>query len=229
MQKSCILLILILSPFVWAKKLSSKEQLGVFSGRVSRINEKVRMVRIRSEFENMRFLNKKDRVEFWLHPFHKSRCEGSIIGKTNSYLLLKIPNMSACRVSMKFTVGSYIRLYSKDLAGNISVAEDLIKILLKKRLAIDSMIKKTEAELEGYVEKVEAVNKRFQSLRAQLELEWQKSLTNLENDKSVILRNYNDLKIRMGEVDHKLEQYKVEDSNLKYDRWSLDPRLFTRK
>ena len=62
-----------------------------------------------------------------------------------------------------------------------------------------------------------------------MEIEWKKELELLEEDKIASQREYNGLKIRLDEIDYKMEKYRVHDENLVQDRWALDPRLHYKK
>jgi hypothetical protein len=219
----------LLNGSVFAKALTRVDEMGIFGARVSTLNKRSELMRLKVNFGNIKFLNKGDKIQFWFEHSSSSRCLANVVGKTNEYVLVKIPAFLKCARKVPVGAGSYIRIYSKDLAGNIEVAGKLVGILLKKRLAVDSKLNRTQRELDSYIEKVEAVNQRYKVLREKLELEWQRDLTALEEDKTTLLRNYNDLKIRLGNVDHKLEQYRIEDKNLRTDRWSLDPKLFNKK
>ena len=86
-----------------------------------------------------------------------------------------------------------------------------------------------ERELDTYPDKVDAANKRYQVLREKLEKEWREVLTDLEDDKSVALRQYKNLEILLHELDYKLERYRITDQNLELDRWALDHRLYFKK
>ena len=86
-----------------------------------------------------------------------------------------------------------------------------------------------QKELTGHVEKVDGVNKRYEILRQKLEIEWQKELSALEEDKSRSFTEFKNSEARLNEIDTKLETYRVEDHNLKLDRWSLDPALYIKK
>ena len=202
---------------------------GLFSGRVSRLNDQAELIRLRIDFDNVRFLNKQDRVQIWLEHNIKLRCTGVILGKTNQYLLIKVPKLKECHNKVPFTVGAYVRLYSEDLSNNIDVAKELMEVLLKKRLAVSSKLDRTKRDLEAYKEKVLAVNKRYDVLRKKLELEREGELSNMEKDRATLMQNRSDLEIRLGDIDHKIEQYKIEDKNLRVDRWSLDPKLYLLK
>lgn len=200
-----------------------------FTGRISRLNEKARVARIRTDFGNIKFLNRRDRVEFWNETYPDQKCIGLVEGRTNDYLLLKIPQYDTCIRRVHFTTGSFLHFDSRDLEETVKMAKDLVQILLKKRLAMQAKKERHQRELTGHVEKVDAVNKRFEILRQKLEIEWQKELSSLEEDKARTFTEFKNAEARMNEIDTKLESYRVEDHNLKMDRWSLDPALYIRK
>lgn len=209
---------------------SKKDEFGNhFSGRISRLNSGARLARIRTDFENIKFLNRKDRVEFWNETYPDKRCKALVEGRTNDYLLIKIPEYDTCVRKVHFTTGSYLHFESSDLAQTVKIAKELVEILLKKRLAMESKKNRLQKELSGHVEKVDAVNKRYEILRQKLEIEWQKDLSALEEDKAIAFTDYKNAEARLNEIDTKLEAYRIEDNNLKLDRWSLDPALYIKK
>lgn len=216
---------------VWSQSVESPvDELGNhFAGRISRLNAPARLMRIRTTFENIKFLTRKDRLEFWNETYPDQRCVALVEGRTNDYLLLRIPFYETCIRRVHFTTGSYLHFESADLAQNVKIARELIQILLKKRLAMRSKKERLQKELTGHVEKVDAVNKRYEILRQKLEIEWQKELSALEEDKAQNFTEFKNAEARLNEIDVKLEAYRVEDHNLKLDRWSLDPALYIRK
>lgn len=200
-----------------------------FTGRLSRVNKTARLARVRTEFPNIKFLNRKDRLEFWDESYPQNRCQALVEGRTNDYLLIKIPDYDRCIRNIHFTTGSYLHFESKDLKQTLVQARELVEILLKKRLAMRAKKERHERELSTYVEKVDTVNKRYEILRQKLEIEWQKELAAMEEDKAVTFAEFKNAEARLNEIDTKLEAYRVEDNNLKLDRWSLDPALYIRK
>lgn len=209
---------------------SEKDEYGShFKGQISRLNGTARLMRIRTAFENIKFLTRKDRVEFWNNTYPAQRCVALVEGRTNDYLLLRVPLYESCIRKVHFTTGSTLHFQSDDLAQNVKLAQELVQILLKKRLAMKSKKERLQKDLTGHVEKVDAVNKRYEILRQKLEIEWQKELSALEEDKSQAFTQFKNAEARLNEIDTKLEAYRVEDHNLKLDRWSLDPALYIRK
>jgi hypothetical protein len=205
------------------------EHLNVFSGRISKVNEKASLLRIRTEFHNLKYLNRKDMVEFWTESNPVVRCKSYVVGRTNNYLLIKVPNFELCSRTISMSSGNYLKFESTDMRKNLKVAQSLVETLLKKRLAMDGRLLKVKKELDSHIEKVTAINKRYEVLREKLEREWRDELALLEEDRLVSERNYLEYKNRINEIDFKLEKYRIYDDNLKTDRWALDPRLFYKK
>jgi hypothetical protein len=202
---------------------------STFGGRVSSLNQVAGLMRIKVDFKNMKFLNKRDKVEFWNESNAQNRCNSYIVAKSSDYLLLKVPNFDICIGRVHLTTGSYLYFESLDLAKNLQIAGELVDILLKKQVALSARLKNNERDLKTYPDKVEAINDRYKVLRAKLELEWRKELSDLETDKNLTLKVFQDTQSRLDDVNHKLEQYRVHDSNLETDRWALDKKLYYKK
>ena len=202
---------------------------GFFSGRVSKINKDAALIRIKLKFTNSKYLNKFDKVEFWTDINPKVRCKGVIAGKSPDYILIKIPNFTFCESFVSMANGKYLLFYSADLKNNVLMGRELVKVLLKKELALSGKLSRRKKELDSHIEKVNAVNSRYHVLKEKLNAEWRSDISKLEEDRLISLEAYKNIELRLGEVKYKLEQYKIDDDNLENDRWSLDPRLYFKK
>ena len=120
-------------------------------------------------------------------------------------------------------------MYSPDLENSLVTAKELVQILQRKHMALNARLSRYQSEVDGFIEKVDVVNKRYEVLRQKLELEWQKELTALEEDKTRAYQNFKQTQARLNDLEFKLRKYRVRDQNLKEDRWSLDPNLYYRK
>lgn len=236
MPKHLIILIIALltASVSWGQAMSSNEKkkdedATVFSGRISRINAAAKLARIRTDFANIKFLSRQDRLEFWNETYPDRRCVALVEGRTNDYLLLRIPEFETCIRKVQFTTGTYLHFDSPDLEQTVKVAKELVEILLKKRLAMTAKKTRHQKELDGFVEKVDATNQRYEILRQKLEIEWKKELAALEEDKARSFTEFKNAEARVNEIDTKIETYRIDDHNLKLDRWSLDPALYIRK
>jgi hypothetical protein len=200
-----------------------------FKARISRLNSTARLLRMKTDFANAKFLNRRDRVDFWNDSYPDQRCRSWVEGRSNEYLLLKVYDYESCIRRVHFTTGSLITLTSIDLERTIKVVRELVNVLLKKRLAMQAKMIRHQKDLDGHVEKVAAVNARYRVLKEKLENEWNRELLNLEEDKAKIFTEFKVSEARLFEIDTKLESYRLEDNNLKIDRWSLDPEIYIKK
>lgn len=202
---------------------------GFFSGRISKINREISVVRIKVDFDNIKYINVKDKLEFWDEKNSTLKCKSYVIGRTSDYILLKLPDMKYCEQNLYFTTGAYFKFFSEDLKNNVSMGREVVGILIKKRMAVQGQMDVRNIEIQGHMDRVGSLNARYQTLREKLEQEWQKELHALDEDRTYSLRSYKDLERRRDEIDQKLEQYKLKDENLTLDRWSLDSNLYFKK
>ncbi len=219
--------ILLTTALLWSTMaLSNTDEVGVFVGRVSRVNPKAKMVRIRTDYKNKKYLNKLDRVELFNFYNQTKRCKGYVIGKTNEYFLFKINELAVCAGAVNLTTGGVVHVFSEDLKYNLIKGKDVVDILLKKKMAMGLKKDQRQKDLDNYIEKVSAVNERYRSLREKLEMEWQKEVSDLEEDKAVSLREFKYLEIELRNINEKLEKYKVHEQQDRDDRWALDKEIY---
>ena len=228
MKKFLLLLILFLASIPQSSRAELSAE-GFFSGRISRINRSINVMRIKVDFDNIKYLNPKDKIEFWDEKNSSQKCKSFIIARTSDYLLLKVPEFVSCEKYLYFTLGSYFKFYSEDLLNNISMGKEVVSILLKKRLAVQGQLANKNKEISANIERINAINARYQTLRDKLDQEWQKEIHALDEDKSYAVSSFKDLERKRDEIDQKLEQYKIKDENLTLDRWSLDSHLYFKK
>lgn len=224
-----ILILILISNLVYAVSYRQDEKSATFSARVSRLNKDAGLMRVKINFENSKYLSAKDKVEFWNETYPDKKCISYVEGKSADYLLLKIPDYKSCIIRVHVSVGTYLHLYGVDLEHKLSIGQELVEVLLKKRLALRARLVRSQKEVDSYVEKVDAVNKRYEILRQKLELEWQGELSALEEDKTKSYLEYKHSQSRLNELEHKLQKYRIQDENLVEDRWSLDPKLYFKK
>ena len=202
---------------------------GFFSGRISKINKDISVLRIKIDFDNVKYVNVKDKIEFWDERNDTLKCKSYVIGRTADYILLKLSDFKYCERSLYITNGAYFKFFSEDLQNNVKMGREVVGILLKKRMAVQGQMEVRNKEIQAHIERVNALNARYQTLREKLDQEWQREIHGLDEDRTFSLRSYKDLERRRDEIDQKLEQYKLKDENLTLDRWSLDSNLYFKK
>ena len=102
----------ILSSLSFAKDYKLAAETVVFPGRVSKMNRIARLVRIKIKFENSKFITKNNKIEIWNQSVPDKKCVGFIEGKSNDYMLVRIPKYDRCIRSVYFTTGSYVHMLS---------------------------------------------------------------------------------------------------------------------
>ena len=130
--------------------------------------------------------------------------------------------MDKCAKYQNLSLGINADFISIDLEKNMISVNDLVKVLNKKRLAIFGKLQRVKKRLAIFVERVDATNKRFDTLRTKLEAERQEALSYLESEKLLDTQNFKNYSSKLDEIDFKLEKYRLEDSNSNDIRWSLD-------
>ena len=220
--------------FLWAMGILGnwaygEDSSGLFAGRITKINTKAALIRIKADFTNFRYLNKRDQIEFWNEYSRSKRCFGHVVGRSDQYMLVKIPRFVNCSRSVNISIGTYIKLYSQDLVNNLKIGRELLNTLNKKRAALSAKLELEQSKLSIHLEKIDTVNNRYKVLRDKLEVEWRDEIKDLEEDQASALNKYQDLQIRLNEIDLKRQQYRIDDENLHLDRWALDSHLYFRR
>lgn len=227
-MKIIIYIILFLSVNFLA--MASYEEDGILIARISRINDRAELIRLRIESKNAKFYSKGDVIEIWSDSGDgKNRCKGKLIGKSIRHLLLKSMNLKMCMNKLALTVGGRVKTYSKDFKKSLKQAQDLFEVMQKKRIAVRLKLNREQQELESYLEKVESINTRYEVLTEKLQQDWKEELRRLENDKIESLRRFKEYEAIMTDLDHKAEKYRIYEEIMEDDRWSLDKKIFSKK
>ena len=125
---------------------------GFFSGRISSLNEAAGLIKVKIDFSNIRYLNKKDRVSFWDQAVKLKKCKGFVLGKTNEYLLIKVPYFEFCKKMAYVKEGAYLKFFSQDLVNNLKMGREFVEVLKKKRLALLAKVRKTK-KVDSYIDR----------------------------------------------------------------------------
>jgi hypothetical protein len=199
---------------------------GYFKARVVKINIQGQLLRIHVDFMNQKYLNKGDKVSLFHENNPNKQCQTYVVGKTAEFVLLRVPEMRACGQAFFLSPGAYLGFYSEDLVKNLKTGGELMDILLKKHLVLEGEVLRTRNEINNHLEKQELVNQRYEVLRGKLEKEWSDELGLIEEDRLEALKRYERIKMELDELKEKLEKYRLEDENLKLDRWALDKNQY---
>jgi hypothetical protein len=202
---------------------------GVFSGRLFKINEVGNFVSFVVDFQNMKFLNKQDRVQMWRQENPQVSCSGVLISKTSEVILLKLNDVQDCQKKIGLATGAYYRMNSFEFESRLDEVEDIYKILIDKEFALRSLILRNESDLSKFESRMKAVNERYKMLESKLKAEWKNDIRLIEEERGQLQKKIVDYQISRNDVLFKMEKYKKGDNNLKEDRSALDSRYFFTK
>ena len=200
----------------------AKGDLSQFKARLFSVNKEVSLLKFRSDFSNAKFLTPGARAKFRTNIGLNHFCDGVVLSKSVNHFLFKVTHMDKCAKYQNLSLGINADFVSIDLEKNMISVNDLVKVLNKKRLAIFGKLQRVKKRLAIFVERVDATNKRFDTLRTKLEAERQEALSYLESEKLLDTQNFKNYSSKLDEIDFKLEKYRLEDSNSNDIRWSLD-------
>lgn len=223
-MKSSILIFLFLFhlPLFGLAPIGEEGKNARFKGRIIRIDEAAQLMRVHVELDRMRFLARGDRVSFWFERDERQVCQGVLKGRTNEYLLFKVPNLLGCREHVPLWMGVFLHFESNDLDKNITSAQELITILLTKRKGLKGRLEVHERALQQLLDEVEDLDVKHNYLREQLGAEKNAELGALHQTHQRRMGEYQQVRQRLHDVIFELERFRVEESNLSWDRWSLD-------
>lgn len=224
-----IIITIIFISVIEVIKANELSEAGFFSGRIAKMNGESGVVRIKVNFENVKYINQKDIIEFWDEKNEVLKCRATIHARNSDYLLIKVSNFIECKEKLPFQVGAYLKFFSEDLYNNITMGKEVMGILLKKRQSISGMMEEKNKFILGFEAKKKELNVRFQKLKEELDLQKAKEEKKLEEERALAIKFYKEFEVTRDDIDQKIELYRLKDENMILDRWSLDPQLYYRK
>lgn len=221
--------ILLFSFICFGIEAPKDEDSTVFSARVASSEPEAGLIRFRLNFENAKFLTDKDYMSLWRGDYRSRSCMAKMVSRSPDYLLVKVFDYKDCQEALGFNEGSVLNIQSNDLGKNIETAKTLIDVLLKKKLALEGKLSRGKLLIEQQNQRLNALNQRYNVLKDKLEQQRLQEAEGLVAGFQTERDDYQESLLRLQEVQHKLEVYKVKDHNLSQDRWALDPHLYYRR
>ena len=204
------------------------EKDGSFVGKVEHINEDVKLLRIHTKAQNVKYLGKGDRINLGGRG-GMTECQGDVVARTPEYVLLKLPHFDFCSRRLSVARGVWLKFYGQSLAEKVARGRKLVEVLLKKRLVLLGQLGEEKKDLKRQGEKIDIINRKYGILRDKVEIEWRDALADLEGDRMRILKKREESERSLVKINKQLEKYRVEDNILEWDRWSLDQRFYFKK
>jgi len=202
---------------------------SIFTGRVSKLIQEQRLMRLRLEFVNAKFLKRGDDLAFWNEGRSDVRCQGVIKGRSNEYVLAEVKNWNKCIRKVGITTGSFLFFESKELLKTLAAAREFMAVLLKKRAILEGFKDRNNTSNYENNLRMDNINAIYQERMERLKSEWQdalKGVTDLKNNND---RDMLSIENQVKALDFEIERYRLEDENVIKDHWSLNPGEFVIK
>ncbi|MCB9061806.1 MAG: hypothetical protein H6622_09815 [Halobacteriovoraceae bacterium] len=212
------------SPFYDEKVDYSK-----FTGRVSDRDSSANILKIQSEYKNIKFFRAGDMVLFNVSVKGEAEgeaCTGYVRGVENSYFILYVQALNRCwDGDTYFRRGTFLLFNSEALSKRIKDVTLYRAVLLRRRKDFLAQLNDVNTFVWGYDQE-----------RIKLAAEYDKKLAEIETAKSqamdrLLSRKLDQIRLRelliekLTFLDKDLEHYRVDKDELLYDRWNVDHDL----
>jgi|GEM_PF-6544168 len=174
-------------------------------------------------FPNQKFLNVGNKI-FLHHPLNEEHkaCEGIIEERAPQELLLVVSKWKECLYLTSIRTDYLIPITSPDFAKNQEVVSTLYSKLENKARALEGLIERQTQELHRLIEEADAINLQYAQKKAELDNDWKRQLTELEEKRLRLFKEKIGLEKDKQEVHLNLEKYRAEDPKYSKQQWSLE-------
>ena len=197
---------------------------SVFFGRVTDKDKTGRILKVRSENNNTKFLKAGDIVYFKVneHDYGKY-CKASVRSVEDFFFSMFVQDFSACwDMKQYFPRGQMLNFTSKLMEQRVFEASHFREILLLRKEGYISQLSKINHFLWTYDQQKIKVAAEYDERINEILREKQKALDNLIQKKQENILLQSELKGRLTSLDESLNHYKIERQEPITDRWNMD-------
>ncbi|MCB9094412.1 MAG: hypothetical protein H6621_05015 [Halobacteriovoraceae bacterium] len=210
--------------FILSFNLHAANLTKEFLGKVIEQDKNSRMLKVKFKDTNIKFFKKEDEV-FLYNEFNKDyQCRGIVRAGNYAYLFVEIKEYANCSKRINLSADSYVMVSSKDLEVNLDMAEEVVDILLKKRMILKGKVNRLKNEIETKDEREKLLNEQYEIKMSSLKIEWDEAIKALRDGEYQARKEINDANLDLIEIDKKLKLYNIDDPQHKRHEWSLDVR-----
>lgn len=190
-----------------------------FSGVILNNNSEFLTLKINNS--NIKFFKNGDEVFFFNKIYADYKCRGIVEKGNRERLILKVTDYTNCKKYMSLTANSTIDLESNDLLTNLSMAKDVENILLKKKMILEHKVLRLKKDIKSRNLKYQSIEQEYEEKIASLSLEKEEKKQNVLLIEDESRKQINDAKLKLIDIDKKLQLYRVEDQRYRRSQWSL--------
>ena len=205
----------------------TKFDYSIFSGRVTDRDATTSIVKVSSENKNVRFFRAGDLVEFKIQNNKAGeQCQGFVRSIEENYFVMFVKDLFPCFPKEEyFRRGSVLVMHSEKLATRVREASVYRGSLLNKKKDFMGQLNSINQDVWNFEERKIQVAAEFDQKMVELEKQKTKALDQILSQKNDQLRLQRELAYRLDTIDKELIFYRVEKTELLFDRWHLDHDL----
>lgn len=196
---------------------------SVFMGRVTDKDSTGRVIKIKTENNNSKFLKAGDIIQFKVNNHQNERsCKASVRTVEDFYFSAYVQDFTGCWGEKYFPRGLQLVFKSDLMAKRVFEASEYRKLLLLRKEGFLNQLNNINNFLWTYdqqkLQTAADYDKRINELRREKQL----ALDNMIQRKQESLLLQTELVQKLDSLDESLDHYKVERQEYMLDRWVLD-------
>lgn len=200
--------------------LNPKKDYGSFPARITDRDQYGRIVKMKSETGNVRFLKVGDRLTFKVSRQIHQPCVGHIRDVEKNYLVVFVQDLSVCWPESEILRrGALVKVDSDDLHLRVQDASNFRKVLMGQKEDFGLQLDRINKFLWSFDQQKVKVATKYDDQIVELQKRRQLALDGLilKKQESLILQR--ELMQKLDQIKRDLTFYKVERDELITDRW----------
>jgi hypothetical protein len=204
-------------------KIDPKVDYENFIGRATDKDKSGRVIKVRVENNNTKFLKSGDELYFEVNTVKSRRpCRAFVRSTEDFYFTMYVEDFTGCYKDRYFKRGTMLNFYAPIAAQRVLEASEYRDILIRRKESFLKQLNEINYYLWG-----------FDTQRIQLAADYDERINQIKREKRIALDNFieikkeklllqKELQKRLDDLEASLNHYKVERQEKLTDRWDLD-------
>ncbi|MBD67162.1 MAG: hypothetical protein CME62_18320 [Halobacteriovoraceae bacterium] len=194
-----------------------------FYGRVTDKDDTGRIIKVKTENNNSKFLKAGDVVHFKVNNHEDTRfCKASVRSVEDYYFSLYVQDFSGCWKDRYFPRGLQLNFESPLMAKRVFEASEYRKLLLLRKDGFLNQLNNINNFLWTFDQQKLKTAAEFDQRINELKRQKQIALDNILQKKQESLSLQTELVKKLDVIDESLDHYRVERREFLKDRWVMD-------
>lgn len=200
-----------------------------FTARVTDRDNTSKIIKIKTETSNVKFLKIGDLVEFAVgvdFDEEDDYCRSFVRDTQKNYIILYVQDIDACwKGDSRFRRGTMISAHSKILASRIKDASVYRQILMNRKTDYFHQLNRVNHFIWTYEEERVKVASKYDRMVSDILDKRRKELDLLRSKREEQLLIQRELSKKIGLLSGDIRYYQLEKNDFRIDRWSHDHAL----